>query len=186
MVYNYKDDDVFHVLSKYPMCDAKNLTALVNDYCEYSLIEICFNIACIEESIKTGYEDSEGYVHEKKILDILSYPKSKYYYIPNLSTIIRKFLLEFISTSHHKPQKVIKALSCHLSSCSYDQLLYVIKQDYDNENDKTNDLYFHLLCIDQFFSIKDIMIEKLPLLTESEINKLIEELSELSYYVYNI
>lgn len=186
MVYNYKDDDVYNVLSKYPMCDAKNLTDLVYEYTKYSLIEVCFNLACIEVSIKTGYEDEEGYVHENKILDILSYPKSKYYAIPNLSTIIRKFLLEFISTSHHNPQKVIKALTCHLSSCSYDELLYVIKHDYNNENNKTNDLYFQLLCIDLFFSIKEIMTENLPSLTEDKINFLIEEITELSYYIYDI
>jgi hypothetical protein len=176
-----------NVLSTVSMCDSKNLTNLINEYTPYSFIEICFNIASVELSIKTGLENEEGYLTESVILDMLVYP-NKYPYA--CKRLVSKFLREYV-TDNDDFEKVISALMTELSCCEYDDFERIITQDavnrdYDNEeyNEEDEKYYLHLEELLQqliwLFTYFDLctILKKHTQLTHKEIDDIVELLEE--------
>ena len=176
-----------NVLSTVAMCDSKNLTKLINEYTPYSFIEICFNIASVELSIKTGLENEEGYLTEVVILDMLTHP-NKYQEIPFNKQLIHKFLREYV-TDNDNFEKVIFALLTELSCCEYEDFDRIITQDvvnrdYDNEeyNEEDEKYYLHLEELLQqliwLFTYFDLctILKKHTQLTHKEIDDIVESL----------
>ena len=176
-----------NVLSAVAMCDSKNLTKLINEYTPYSFIEICFNIASVELSIKTGLENEEGYLTESVILDMLAHP-NKYPYA--YKRLIHKFLREYV-TDNDNFEKVISALMAELSCCEYDDFQRIITQDavnrdYDNEeyNEEDEKYYLHLEELLQqltwLFTYFDIYtaLKEHTQLTHKEIDDIVDLLEE--------
>jgi hypothetical protein len=183
--------DLENVLSTVSMCDSKNLTKLINEYTPYSFIEICFNIASIELSIKTGLENEEGYLTECVILDILAHP-NKYPFVNR--NLIHKFLREYV-TDNQEFEKVISILMSELSCCEYDDFERIITQDalnrdYDNVeyNEEEEKYYLHLEELLQqltwlftYFDIYTILKEHTQL-TDKEIDEIVEFLESTELY----
>jgi hypothetical protein len=197
-----------NVLSAVAMCDSKNLTKLINEYTPYSFIEICFNIASVELSIKTGLENEEGYLTESVILDMLAHPNKykkeptvlssslhnkeglKGNVVPFNKRIINKFLREYV-TDNDNFEKVISALMAELSCCEYDDFQRIItkdavNRDYDNEeyNEEDEKYYLHLEELLQqltwLFTYFDIytILKEHTQLTHKEIDDIVELLEE--------
>jgi hypothetical protein len=181
-----------NVLSTVAMCDSKNLTKLINEYTPYSFIEICFNIASAELSLKTGLENEEGYLTESVILDMLTHP-NKYQRIPFNKRIINKFLREYV-TDNEDFEKVISALMTELSCCEYEDFDRIITQDavnrdYDNtEYDEEEEKYYlhleellqQLTWLFTYFDIYTVLKEHTQL-THKEIDDIVELLETIDY-----
>ncbi len=188
-----QEQQLRNFLSTIPMCDSKNLTILINEYTPYSFIEICFNIASVELSIKTGLENEEGYLTESVILDILSHPEKYHIHY----RLIEKFLREFQDgnyASEKDNEKIISALMTDLIYCEYDVFKLIITQDaenrnYDNEDEYDEEVENHFLHLEyllsrlRLLSYFDVItiLKKYTKLSDDEIDEINEFLSYDDY-----
>ena len=166
-------------------CDAKNLSAIIDEYSLYTELEELFHQAIVERSLKTGYEDPSRYVDEDRIIDFFRNPWN-YRGVHTLRYLLEHFLREwYFPVYPDKPECKLTILneifSSNLKDYTYDSFIECFNDD-DEQSLKNYNTSRHLEWLSMnYVSEYERVLKEHTKLTDLEIEMLLGILEERQY-----
>ena len=165
-------------------CDAKNLSAIIDEYAQYTDLEELFHEAIVERSLKTGYEDPSRYVDENRILDFFRNPWN-YRGIFALNHLLEHFLREWYYPVYpDNPECNLTVLNdifaSNLKDYTYDSFIECFNDEIESHKNYNTSRHLEWLSMNYVSEYERVLKEHTKL-TDLEIEMLLGILEERQY-----